>query len=97
LHNLGWVYSALGDKNKAKEFLEKALEMYRKTLPDNHKSIADTLHNLGLVYSDLGDKIKAKEFYEKALEIYSKTLPENHPSIKRTLNNLESLKSCSIM
>ena len=101
LKNLGNVYSDLGDKkflspkseyifikNKAKEFLEEALEMYKKTLPVNDKSIADILHNLGSVYYNLDDKNKAKELYEKALEIKSKTLPDDHSSIADTLNSI---------
>ena len=74
LNNLGMICNDLGDKNKAKEFLEDALKVYRKTLPENHKSIATTLAGLGMVYRDLGDKKKAKELNEQELEIYMKAL-----------------------
>ena len=62
--------------------------MKRKTLPENHESIADTLNNLGSVCSATGDKNKAKGFYVEALEIKKKTLPENHPSIVDALKSL---------
>jgi tetratricopeptide (TPR) repeat protein len=92
MNNLGNVYCDLGDKSKAKDFYENALEIFTKTLPDDHASIAHTFYKLGLVYSDLGDNCKAKGFYEKALEIDRKTFHENHPYIKDILRELNNLK-----
>ena len=53
---LGNVYSSLGDNKKATEFYEEALEYFRKTLPENDESTADTLNNLANVNLDLGDQ-----------------------------------------
>ncbi len=67
---------------------KKALEMWQKSLPENHPDIATSLNNIGYSYYNLGKHQEALEYFKKALEMRQKLLPENHPDIAATLNNL---------
>ena len=76
MHDLGYVSYCLGDKLRAIQLYEQALDMKILTLPKNHKLIANTMHGLGLVYYSLGDYNKAEELLTNALEILRKTISE---------------------
>ncbi|MCL4252681.1 MAG: tetratricopeptide repeat protein [Anaerolineae bacterium] len=67
LNNMGGVYSALGDKQKALVYYEQALPIRREV--GDRGGEATTLNNMGGVYDDLGDKQKALVYYEQALPI----------------------------
>jgi tetratricopeptide (TPR) repeat protein len=67
LSNLGWVYSALGDKQQALDYYQQALPIMRQV--GNRSGEGATLNNIGLVYSDLGDKQQALDYYQQALPI----------------------------
>ena len=65
--NLGKVFYSLGEYKKAKEYLEKALDIsmeigYRQEEGANYG-------NLGSVFYSIGEYKKAKEYHEKALSI----------------------------
>ena len=65
--NLGTVFQSLGQYDKAKEYLEKALAI-RIQIGDK-KGEASSYGNLGTVFQSLGQYDKAKEYLEKALAI----------------------------
>nr|QNO47084.1 photosystem I assembly protein Ycf3 [Methanosarcinales archaeon ANME-2c ERB4] len=67
LGNLGNVYSALGQVEKAIKYYEDALVISRE-IGDRRGEGAD-LGNLGRAYSDLGQVEKAIKYYEDALVI----------------------------
>jgi CHAT domain-containing protein/Tfp pilus assembly protein PilF len=67
LNNIGAVYRALGEKQKALNFYNQALPLYRAVGDRGGEAV--TLNNIGLVYSDLGEKQKALEFFNQALPI----------------------------
>jgi tetratricopeptide (TPR) repeat protein len=90
-HQLGYIKNAQGDYEKAIWYYEKSLEIYRKTFPANHPSLATSYSNIGLVYDNMGEYSKALSFYEKSLEIFQKTLPANHPSLATSYNNIGSV------
>ena len=71
-NNLGYIKNQQGDNKKAIECSEKALEIFQKTLPANHPSLATSYNNIGLVYDNMGENSKALSFYEKALDIRKK-------------------------
>ena len=62
---IGYIYSSLGEKQKALEFFNQALPLLG--VVGDRREEAATLHHLGLVYDDLGEKQKALEFYNQAL------------------------------
>ena len=58
--NLGQLYLAMGDKEKALEHFTKAHEL--------KPSQVDTLYYLAVLAKDAGDRAKAKEYLENALD-----------------------------
>ncbi len=67
LNNIGFIYSALGEKNKALDFFNQALPL-RQQVGDIGGE-ATTLNNIGRAYSDLGANDKALDFYNQALPL----------------------------
>ncbi|CAF1373570.1 unnamed protein product [Rotaria sordida] len=87
-HQLGWVKRNQGQYKEAASFYEMSLKIKRKTLPENHPSLANTYHNIGQVYNNMGDYSKAYEFYEKAVKIREEDLPPNHRNLASSYNNI---------
>ena len=67
LVNIGFVYSALGDKQQALAFFNQALPL--RIQVGDKRGEATTLNNIGRVYDDLGDKQQALHFYNQALPL----------------------------
>jgi CHAT domain-containing protein/Tfp pilus assembly protein PilF len=84
LNNIGFLYSVLGQKQKALEYYEKALPIHKAM--GNRPGEATTLNNIGLVYDDLGQKQRALEFYQKALPIRKEV--GDRAGEATTLNNI---------
>ncbi len=55
LTNLGDAYGSLGDAQKSRELLKRALVIKEKHYGFNHPEVAATLTNLGHAYRSLGD------------------------------------------
>ncbi|CAF4261641.1 unnamed protein product [Rotaria sordida] len=87
-HQLGWVKHDQGQHKEAASFYEMSLEIYRKTLPEDHPSLGSIYNSIGQVYNDMGNYSKALEFYEKSHKIYEKALPSNHPDLAASYNNI---------
>jgi tetratricopeptide (TPR) repeat protein len=77
-----------GEYEEAITFYDKAVEIYKKTLPPNHLTFASTYNNIGIVYSKMGDYPKTLSSFEKTLEIQQQSLPPNHPHLAMTYNNI---------
>ena len=71
-NNLGIIFKALGEHQKAKSCYEKAIEI--------NPNYVDAHNNLGSILKELGENQKAKDCYEKAIEI--------NPNYINALNNL---------
>ena len=65
LTNLGTVLHSLGEYQKAKEHLVKALAILMEIR--DKKGEANARTNLGSVFHSLGEYQRAKEYYEKTL------------------------------
>lgn len=88
--NLADAYS------ESKETIDKAIELYHKTLTIYKNTIGENHPYTAFNYNSLGTAWKTKEEYEKAIEFYNKaltiklnTLGDNHPSTIRTQKNLK--------
>ncbi len=64
--NLGDAYRSLGDAQKSRELLERALAIKENHFDLDHSEVAITLTNLGDVYRSLGDAQKSRELLERA-------------------------------
>ena len=67
LNNIGSVYLALGEQQKALEYYNQSLPL-RRALGDR-RGEAITLTSIGSVYSALGEKQKALEYYSQSLPL----------------------------
>ena len=83
LNNIGLAYNDLGEKQKAKEYFNQALPLFR-AMGDRAKE-ATILNNIGLVYSDLGEKQTALDYYKQALDLRQKARDPRGEA--HTLNN----------
>ena len=89
LNNIGTVYNSLGEKQKALDYLERALAL-RQAVGDRGGE-ATTLNNIGSVYSDLGERQKALDYYSRALPIFQATGDRGGEAT--TLNNFGNVYS----
>jgi tetratricopeptide (TPR) repeat protein len=87
-HQLGLIKRNQGDYQEALISYQKALEVYQKTLPEDHPDLATSYNNIGQVYNSIGEYSKALSYYQNSLEIYQKTLDSNHPSLAISYNNI---------
>ncbi|MEP0802566.1 MULTISPECIES: CHAT domain-containing protein [Cyanophyceae] len=84
LNNIGYIYDALGEKQKALDFYSQSLPLSRAT---GDKAVeAVTLNNIGLVYDRLGEKQKALDFYNQSLPLSRATRHKAGEAL--TLNNI---------
>jgi tetratricopeptide (TPR) repeat protein len=67
LHNIGNVWSNLGEKHKALEFFNQALSLCRAV--GDRGGEATTLNNIGGVWFALGEQHKALEFFNQVLSL----------------------------
>jgi CHAT domain-containing protein/Tfp pilus assembly protein PilF len=81
----------MGDYARAGPLSKQAMEIWRKTLGENHPNYATSLNNLAGLYSSMGDYVKAEAFFEMAIGIRRKILGENHPLYASSLSNLAML------
>nr|MBA3871240.1 tetratricopeptide repeat protein [Anaerolineae bacterium] len=84
LNELGLMWNGLGEKQKALNYYEQALSLFR-TMED-HGGEATALSNIGTVWKDLGEKQKALEYYEQALPLFHAI--RNSGGEASTLNNI---------
>jgi len=86
-NNLGVLYRAKGDWERAIEYYERSLALKEKV--GDEYGMAPTFHDLGLVYQHKGKWDKAIEYYERSLAIVEKIGDEY--GMSRIFNSLESV------
>ncbi len=82
--NLAAAYQALGDDNRCKEFIERAMSVIRKTVGEEHVHMGDALFLYGTYHEGVGHQVEALNFYHKALKIYQEWYSENHIIVLHT-------------
>ena len=82
---LGTVHGSKGDHGKKLHHCQKAAALSRKSLGENHPSLANSLNCIGVVYWRQGDDANALDYYQQALAIEMKTLGKHHPYVARSL------------
>ena len=88
LHNLGTLYTDIGDYTKAEQYYLEALKISKSLLGESHHDYAMSLNNLGVLYYSMGDYAKAEQYSLEALKIQKSVLGESHPDYAGSLNNL---------
>jgi tetratricopeptide (TPR) repeat protein len=79
---------AQGKYAEARPLFEKALEIRRRLLTDDHPDTAQSYNNLAGNLRDRGKYAQAQPLFEKALGIYRRLLTDDHPDTAESYNNL---------
>ena len=79
---------AQGKYAQAQPLFEKALEIRRRLLTDDHPDTAESYNNLAYNLDAQGKYAQAQPLYEKALEIRRRLLTDDHPDTADSYNNL---------
>jgi tetratricopeptide (TPR) repeat protein len=82
--------NAQGKYAQAQPLYEKALEIRRRLLTDDHPDTAGSYNNLAFNLKAQGKYTQAQPLYEKALEISRRLLTDDHPHTALSYNNLAS-------
>ena len=82
----------LGMKEKAIEYLYKAIEIFEKNVGKGHPLYSASLNNMAIYYYNERQLEKAIEFFEKAAEISKKTMGLDSDNYKNILSNIEFIK-----
>jgi len=79
---------AQGEYSRAQPLFEKALEIFRRLLTDDHPYTATSYNNLALNRKKQGKYGEAQPLYEKALAIRRLLLSDEHPDTASSYGNL---------
>jgi len=87
---LAFNLNAQGKYAQAQPLFEKALEIRRRLLTDDHPSTAASYNNVAYNLNAQGKYAQAQPLFEKALEINRRLLTEDHPDTASGYNNVAS-------
>ena len=82
----------LGMKEKAVEYLNKAIDIFEKNVGTEHPLYSASLNNMAIYYYSERELNKAIEFFERAAEISKKTMGVDSDNYKNILSNIEFIK-----
>ncbi len=80
--------SAQGKYAQAQPLYEKALELHRRLLTDDHPHTAASYVNLAQNLGAQAKYTRAQPLAEKAVDIYRRLLTDNHPDTARSYESL---------
>ncbi|MEZ6126036.1 MAG: tetratricopeptide repeat protein [Planctomycetaceae bacterium] len=89
--NLGTAYRQIGDLAQALACLDRALEIRRKVLSEDHPTTASSLNALASLRKDLGDLKTAQDLAYRAWKIADRKLGAGHRDTLTFLVNLASI------
>ncbi|CAF1967004.1 unnamed protein product [Rotaria magnacalcarata] len=94
LANLGEIYIAQGQFDRAIENYERALAIDMNPANDkkpNPEYISNRYNQLGIICERTGHFDKALDYYEKCLQMRLQNMPQNHPDLLAPYNNIALL------
>ncbi|MDM8547761.1 tetratricopeptide repeat protein [Candidatus Venteria ishoeyi] len=77
---------------EAENLYQRALDIRKQALGEEHPAIANSLHTLARLYHTQGKTAKAEPLYQQALSILLKKLGSQHPDVKTVEENYEHLR-----
>ena len=83
-----------GKFDKAFPIAQKASDLAKKHLTEEHPEFIKNLNAIGLLYDLTGKYSLAEPVYKQVLEIRRQVLGEKHPDYAKSLNNLGVLYEC---
>ncbi|HLN27317.1 MAG TPA: tetratricopeptide repeat protein [Gemmataceae bacterium] len=88
---IGDTYRALADYAAAQPHLERAVEICRRVLGEEHPDTLASMNDLAVLYQAQGQFAKAEQLYSKTVEIRRRVQGEEHPDTLGSMNNLAAL------
>jgi tetratricopeptide (TPR) repeat protein len=70
---------------------QRAMDLARSQLGEDHPDYATSLDNLANVHSVMGDHAAALPLYQRAAEIFRAALGDAHPDYAQSLHNLAAV------
>ncbi|MEZ5429047.1 MAG: CHAT domain-containing protein [Pyrinomonadaceae bacterium] len=90
-NELGLIFDEKGELEKAEEYYQKTLPIYRQNFGPEDNYVATIEHNLGDLYRRNGRYEKAEEFFQSALKIFSGNLGADSDQVASVANSLAFL------
>ena len=90
LNAIGQTYHGLGLNEKAIMVFERARDLYRNDLGEDHEDTLATMNELGVAYQSAGRLAEAVPLLEHALKLAEARLGPEHPNSLTVMNNLAS-------
>jgi eukaryotic-like serine/threonine-protein kinase len=87
LDDLGKIYEREQQWALAKATYERALDIDRRLLGDDHPRVAVHLHNLAFVTENLGDLKSAENLFVESIRRYERAFGLHHPETARAWGN----------
>ncbi|MFO0984485.1 MAG: CHAT domain-containing tetratricopeptide repeat protein [Planctomycetota bacterium] len=72
----------------ARALEEKVVEVFTRTLPEDHRDLQAARLDLAAALYALGDIAGARSLNEKVVEVFTRTLPDDHPDLQSARLNL---------
>ncbi len=88
-NNLGFLYRKQGDNNKAIQYFNEALGIFKQLNAQSKEENAVILNNIGVTYSNLGDYKKARNYFADAQKVSEKE--NNAPKMVESYNYLAAI------
>ena len=86
---MGETYLAQGDYELAIKVSEEALNIFKRTVLENHPNISRLLNNMGCVYREMKNYEKARDFLDRSLKMAKEKLPStHHPDVAKIYNDI---------
>ncbi len=85
---MAYTLYSQGKYAQAQPLYEKALEIHRRLLTDDHPNTALSYNNLAVNLSAEGKYAQAQPLCEKALEIRRRQLTDDHPLTALSYSNV---------
>ncbi|UJR20639.1 hypothetical protein I4U23_023764 [Adineta vaga] len=79
--NIGRVYRDKEDFDTALTYFSRALEMFKRVLPNQNSNIAPCLGAIGYAHKKKGDLDVALDYYQQQLNMEEQCLPFDHPDL----------------
>ncbi|CAF4331206.1 unnamed protein product, partial [Rotaria magnacalcarata] len=87
----GIILKHQGNDEDALTYFQRALEMRKQYLPENHIDIADSLNNIGLIRQKQQNYAEALELFQQSLKLKEIYLPQDHPSMAINYHNIANI------
>jgi tetratricopeptide (TPR) repeat protein len=91
-NNLAATLRDVGQLDRAKTLLEKALAFYDRSFMESPLDAGIVMNNLANVYRAMGRAADARQSYERALAMLERSVGADHPFTVHTRENLASLE-----